>query len=157
MLYFWIRGTSTYFAPTGATMTVPTGTEDAPDTIGTPAAPAWVRVHVMGANPTLTNEGDSYTTPSGGKYKDSRPRWKFTMKTARYGFEADWAEFKALMQHLSRQYVYLAVDDYPVDLHPVNTCMLVTATITQEDNYDDGTKRLTIEFEKSHIGEALDA
>lgn len=154
----WFRGSSTLFATTGATATVPTGVADAaPGTIKAPASPEWLLVDVMGANPTLLNEGEAYTTPSLNEYSDSIPRWRFSIRTKRFYFPADWPDLQALLQHLSRKYFYFAVHTYDVDLHPADTCVAVTAKVTQEDTYDDGSKRLTIELRKRGITEKLDA
>lgn len=155
---FWIRGSSIFFKATDATGTVATGVaDDAPDEILAPASPDWVEVTGYGASPELSNEGEEYKSPSGGLHQDSEPRWSFQIKTHRFVFPTDMPAYVTLLKHLSRQYVYFAVSEYDMDLHPADTCIAVTAKVSFKHTYQNGDKVLTIDLKKRTMTEALDA
>ena len=138
---FYLRGSDTFFDVTGTT--VPTGAADsAPTTIAGPPSTTtgWVTVEAYGADPTLTNEGEEWTSGSGGAYRDSFPRWTFNVVTRAYRFPDDFTAYTALMQHLAKRYLYLAVKTYDVTLHGTNECIPVVCDFSVEHDYDYGKK-----------------
>lgn len=153
---FYLRGSDTFF--TSASGYVTTGAADsAPGTIAGPPSTTsgWITVPALGASPEITNEGEAWQSPSGNEYKDSDQRWQLTIRTEPYAFPADWADWKALNNHVTRRYLYLAVKTYDVTLHASGYCIPVTCDVSSEHTYDNGSKALTLTLRFREQGEVL--
>lgn len=153
---FYLRGTNTFFGD--ATPYVTTAAADsAPGTMqGPPTSTAgWITVRAYGADATLPTEGDEWMNPAGQAYKDIIQRWQFTLKTLKYGFPADWSDWYALQQHITRTYLYMAVKTYDITLHPVDRAIPVTVDSSPVHEYSDGTKSMTLTLKRRVTGETL--
>lgn len=139
---FYLRGTDTYFKIVPSSYTVvPTGAADAaPNTIAGPPASTtdWITVEAFGADVTLTNDGEEYTTPSAQMFKDSEPRWTFTIRTRRYRYPSEYADYKELMQTLAKPYLYLVSKTYDFDLPATNNAIPVVCNFTVDHDYTYG-------------------
>ncbi len=164
---FYLRGSSTYFAAQYSALPegywVQTGAADAaPNTIAGPptTTTGWLTIQAFGADATLTNEGDEFTTGDGSVYKDSTPRWTFTIKTLGYVFPDDWQDYRDLMKHLSRPYLYITSKTYDEHLMfgnnaSTNWVLPVTCEASVEHNYDNGKKYVTMTLKHRVMTEAL--
>ena len=153
---FYLRGSDTYFEHTAGYVT--TGASDsAPTTIAGPPSTTsgWITVPALGASAEILNDGEAWESPSGNEYKDDAQRWQLTIRTERYNFPAGWADWKALMNHTTRRYLYLAVKTYDVTLHASGYCIPVTCELSTEHIYDDGTKAVTLTLRFRAPGEIL--
>lgn len=153
---FYLRGSDTFFEATSGYVT--TGAADsAPTTIAGPPSTTsgWITISALGASPELANDGEAWESAAGNEYKDDAQRWTLTIRTEPYGFPADWADYKALMNHTTRRYLYLAVKTYDVTLHASGKCIPVTCETATEHNYDNGTKSVTLTLRFRAPGEVL--
>lgn len=153
---FYLRGADTYFADTGGVVT--TGASDsAPTTIAGPPSTTtgWITVPGLGLDPTIANEGEEWISASGRIYKDSLQRWGLVLRTLPYSFPSDWADYRALQEHLSRPYLYLAIKTYGVSLHASGECLPVVCEAQTEHRHDTGDKVVTLNLKLRTSGEVL--
>lgn len=153
---FYLRGSDTYFQATSGYTT--TGASDsAPTTIAGPPSTTtgWLTVEALGASPEMINEGETWRSPSNSMYKDKDQRWKLTIRSKRYAFPSEWSDYRSLMEHVTRRYLYLAVKTYDVSLHSSGQCIPVTCDVSTEHSYDNGDKAVTLTLTLRSPGEVL--
>lgn len=135
--------TNTYYPPN-------TKSEVSLSTLGTTdpmADPSWLKVPIIGAGYKMVLEGDAETSVGQRKYAIGRMRRRLDIKVRPLVFPDEMDIMIAIAHTLINRYVYIYRGSYEFDsfsIHSDGHAAAVVCALSIEDDYDSGTKHVTL-------------
>lgn len=109
---------------------------------------SWVKIDILGLNPHWEMLQDSDEGNSGIGIHNPAQKRTFEITTESFVFPDDMHKIEAIARVLAHRRVFLFKGEYPETtewaIHPDGKAVQVVMTTETEDEWDDGTKALTL-------------